>query len=68
MGVSDHLVALKGNLRAYREFEQPVEVAATNIGKIYTYSTGYLQVAMSASGIELEVDLEDVNYVPSIHA
>ena len=67
MGASDHLVTLKGNLHAYREFEQPVEVAATNIGKIYTYGTGYLQVAMSAHGIELEVDLEDVKYVPRVH-
>ena len=67
LGAPGHLVLLKGNLRAYKEFEQPVEIRATNVGKIYTYGIGYLQVATSANGIELEVDLEDVYYAPRVH-
>ena len=34
-GASDHLIPSKGDLRAYIEFEQPAEIAATNRGKIY---------------------------------
>ena len=64
MGASDHLVLSKGNLRTYKEFKQPVEIAATNIGMIYTYG---LRVATSASGIEQEVDLKDVYYTPGLY-
>ena len=46
------------NLQAYREIDQPTEVITTNRDKIYTYGTGFLQAAMSASGIKQEEDLE----------
>ena len=39
-GASDNLIPWKGDLYAYREFEQPVKVAAANNGKIYAYGTG----------------------------
>ena len=39
-GASDHLTPSKGDLHAYREFEQPVEVVAANSGEIYAYGTG----------------------------
>ncbi len=52
LGASDHLVPSKGDLRADRVFEQLVEIAVANSGKIYAYGTGYLRVATSASGVE----------------
>src|SRR5258706_16435579 len=52
LGASDHLVPSKGDLRADRVFEQHVEIAVANSGKIYAYSTGYLRVATPASGVE----------------
>ena len=64
LGASNHLVLSKGDLRLYREFDRPVEITATNIGKIHTYGTGHLQLATSASSIEWEVDLEDLYYAP----
>jgi len=52
LGASDHFVPSKGDLRADRVFEQLVEIAVANSGKIYNYGTGYLRVATSASGVE----------------
>jgi len=52
LGTSNHLVPSKGDLRAYRVFEQLVEIAVANSGKIYAYGTGYLRVATPASGVE----------------
>src|SRR5258706_7716452 len=49
LGASDHLVPSKGDLRADRVFEQLVEIAVANSGKIYAYGTGYLRVATPAS-------------------
>lgn len=66
--MSDHLVLLENDPRVYIEFGQPVAIAATNRGKICTYGTGYLRVAMSASGIEQEEDLEDVYYAMPVVA
>ena len=42
-GASDNHIPWKGDLYAYREFEQPVEVATANSGKIYAYGTGSCQ-------------------------
>jgi len=53
-GASDHLLLSKGNLHAYIEFEQPVEIAATIRGKICAFDTGHLRVAPA----KWEVDLE----------
>ena len=66
-GASDHIVPSKADLRGYRDFEQPLEIAAANGGKIYAYGTGYLRVAASANGIEREVDLDDVYFAPGVH-
>ncbi|SRR5258706_4813380 len=55
------------DLRTYREFEQPAEITATNRGKRYTYGTGFLRVATSASSIEWEVDLEGIYHAPGVH-
>ena len=66
-GASDHIVPSKADLRGYRDFGQPLEIAAANGGKIYAYGTGYLRVAASANGIEREVDLEDVYFAPGVH-
>ena len=66
-GASDHIVPSRSDLCSYREFEQPLEIVAAGGGKIYAYRTGYLRVASSASGIEREVDLEDIFFVPGIH-
>ena len=52
LGASDHLVPSKGDLRADRVFEQLVEIAVANSGKIYVYGAGYLRVATPASGVE----------------
>ena len=49
LGASDHFVPSKGDLRADRVFEQLVEIAVANSGKIYAYGTGYLRVATPAS-------------------
>ena|SRR5258706_3992305 len=56
-GASNHLVPSKGDLRVCIEFEQAVEIAATNRGKLYAYGAGYLRVA-PASVIEWEGNLE----------
>ena len=50
LGASDHLIPLKDELRAYREFASPVEIAVANKGKIYAHGTGSLQVASAING------------------
>ena len=67
LGVSDHLIPLKGELCTYQEFASPVEIAAADNGKIYAYSTGSLQVKSSVNGWEQHGTLEDVYYAPGVH-
>jgi len=34
-GASDHLIPSRGELRAYKEFASPVEIAAADNGKVW---------------------------------
>ena len=67
-GASDHPIPSRGELHAYRRFEKPVEISAADGGRVYAYGSGTLRVATSTSGLECEVDLQDVYYVPNVHA
>jgi len=66
-GASDHLIPSRGELRAYKEFASPVDLAAVGDGKIYAQGTGTLWVTASVNGLEREADLEDVYYAPGAH-
>ncbi len=55
LGASDYLVSSKGDLRAYREFEQLVEIAVANSGKIEP-SLGRVALLPSRSVLELSED------------
>ena len=58
MGASDDLVASKGNLRAYQEFETPVERVAADSGEIYAYGTGSLRMEILVKDLEREQTLK----------
>jgi len=49
---SYHLIPSRGDLHTYQKFAKPIEISAANGGKIYAYSSGTLQVATSAHGLE----------------
>ena len=66
-GASNHLVPSKGDLRGYREFERPLEIAAANSGRIYAYGSGTARVTTSTGGVEREADLEEVYYAPEVY-
>jgi hypothetical protein len=67
LGVSAHFIPLKTNLHGYVKFGKLLEIAAANNGKIQAYGLGTLRVMTSVEGINREVDLEDVYYVPGVH-
>ena len=66
-GASDHLIPTKDGLRAYRDFDEPVEIAAADSGKIYAYGSGSLHVSTMSSGQLEKAVLDDVYYAPAIH-
>ncbi len=55
LGASDYLVSSKGDPRAYREFEQLVEIAVANSGKIEP-SLGQVALLPGRSVLELSED------------
>ena len=63
-GASDHLILMKDRLCGYRNFIEPIEIAAADSGKVYTYSSGVLHVM---TGQSRQAMLEDVYYTLKIH-
>jgi hypothetical protein len=67
LGVSTHFILSKTDLHGYVKFSKPLEIMAVNNSKIQAYGLGTLRVMMSVEGVDREVDLEDVYYVPGVH-